>query len=469
MSVRKKHRTIHEYLRYLKGELSNEERHGLERDLEADPFEKEAMEGFEMISSEELEEDLLSLHSRLRKRQQRRRRVAIYSIAATVASLLVVGTIFINIYDFNPEADRETVQAEESLLMEKSPEPSEGAAAEAPDQDEERIEEPEVPEQPNAQEPRAAKKLDAQVDKEVVQVPDRDLQLKVVEAAEEPAVKEFMMDELEVDHADVDAAGVAAPQMAREEAPELAEEMAPAPEADAVMAVEAAPTRRQKKAMSKAKTAPSNLGQVNGVVLSAEDMDPLPGASVYVKGTSSGYVTDMEGRFSVPAGEQEPTTVVTSYVGMVTEEHQMASGQENKVVMQPDQATLNEVVVVAYGVQNEKYPVIAVQKVQMEQEDYYSEYTGAEPAGGIEAYKMYMEKNIRFPAGDTLSKREVVVLKFTVEPDGSLSGIQTLRSPGDAFTEEAIRLLEEGPLWNPAQDEKGTTDDVVRMRIVFKL
>lgn len=477
MSDRKKHRTIHEYLGYLKGALSNEERHDLERDLEADPFEKEAMEGFEMISSKELEEDLLSLHSRVRKRQQKRRRAAIYSIAATVASLLVVGTIFISIYDFNPEADQEAARTEESLLMEKSPEPSEGAAAEAPDQDKERAEEIdeeqaeelEVIEQPHAQRPDAEKNLDAQADKEEVLVPDRDLQLMVVEAAEEPAVEEFMMNELEVDHADIDAAVVAAPQMAREEAPEMAEEMAPAPEADAIMAVEAAPTRRQKKAMSKAKTAPSTLGQVNGVVLSAEDLDPLPGASVYVKGTSAGYVTDMEGRFSVPVGEQEPTTVVASYVGMITEEHQMASGQENRVVMQPDQTTLNEVVVVAYGAQNEKYPVSAVQKVQMEQEDYYSEYTGAEPIGGIEAYKMYMEKNIRFPAGDTLSKREVVVLKFTVEPDGSLSVIQILRSPGDAFTEEAIRLVEEGPRWNPAQSENGSTDDVVRMRIVFKL
>jgi len=136
MSARKKHRTIHEYLRYLKGELSQEERHTLERNLEADPFEKEAMEGFEMISAGELEEDILSLHSRLHKRQQRRRRVALYSIAATVASLLVVGTIFINIYDFNPETDREAVQAEESQLMDKSPEPGEAAASENPDLEE---------------------------------------------------------------------------------------------------------------------------------------------------------------------------------------------------------------------------------------------------------------------------------------------------------------------------------------------
>ena len=458
MSTRKKHRTIIEYLRYLKGELSNEERHALERDLEVDPFEKEAMEGFEMITPGELEEDILSLHSSLRKRQQRKRRMALYGIAATVASILVVGTIFINIYDFNPEADRETVQAEESLLMEKSPEPSEPAAAEAKDLDEEIAEMQELSGKRDAIGPGAAKKIDAQADKEEVLVPDQDLVVVAAEAADE------------------EVAGVAARQMAREEVPELAgeaapeisEKAAPMPEADAVMAVEAAPAGRQKRAMSNARTVPSNVGQVSGVVVSAEDNDPLPGASVMVKGTDSGYVADMQGRFSVPTGEQTQTTVVASYVGMVTEEYRLESDQENRLVMQPDQKTLNEVVVVAYEAKKETYPVSAVQKVQLEQEDYYAEYKGAEPAGGIEAYKMYMEKNIRFPAGDTLSKREVVVLSFNVKSDGSLSGIFTLRSPGEAFTEEAVRLLEEGPLWNPAQGENGATDDVVRMRIVFK-
>ena len=56
--------------------------------------------------------------------------MALYSIAATVASILVVGTIFINIYDFNPEADKEFDRTEESLLLEKSPDASEAAAVE---------------------------------------------------------------------------------------------------------------------------------------------------------------------------------------------------------------------------------------------------------------------------------------------------------------------------------------------------
>jgi hypothetical protein len=268
--------------------------------------------------------------------------------------------------------------------------------------------------------------------------------------------------------------------MAKKDAPEIAEEMAeemavekeadmaPVPEPDAVTAVEAAPARRQKRAMLTAKTVSERTGQLSGVVVSAEDMNPLPEASLVVKGTDSGYVADRQGRFSVPTGEMAQTTVVASYVGMVTEEYQLQPDRENRVVMQPDLARLNEVVVMEYDERKEVAPVSAVQREPAEDLAGYAEYQGAEPAVGFEAFTLYMEKNIRFPAGDAFGEREVVVLKFTVLPDGKLSGIEELRSPGQAFTEEAIRLLEEGPDWNPARDADGTTDEVVRMRIVFK-
>jgi hypothetical protein len=151
---------------------------------------------------------------------------------------------------------------------------------------------------------------------------------------------------------------------------------------------------------------------------------------------------------------------------METGEYQLAGGTENRVLMQPDRTTLDEVVVIGYDADKEVYATGAFQKLELDTKEF--NYSGAKPEGGLEAYKMYMEENIRFPAGDTVSKREVVVLKFKVAQDGTISDILTLRSPGDQFTEEAIRLLQEGPGWDPARNESGATDDVVRMRIVFK-
>ena len=99
MSAKRKYRTPNEYLKYLKGELSREERNTFERDLQADPFEMDAMEGMEQIPARELEEDMLSLHASLNKRLKRRKRRNFYYAAASVASLLIVGTVFLNIYN----------------------------------------------------------------------------------------------------------------------------------------------------------------------------------------------------------------------------------------------------------------------------------------------------------------------------------------------------------------------------------
>ena len=118
MAAKRKHRSTHEYLKYLKGELSSEERYSFERDLEADPFERDAMEGMGKVSAGEAEEDLLSLHARLGSRLKRRRRRIWYYAAATVASLLIVGTVFLNIYEFNPKTAKESSAVDEAFLRE---------------------------------------------------------------------------------------------------------------------------------------------------------------------------------------------------------------------------------------------------------------------------------------------------------------------------------------------------------------
>ncbi len=128
MSGKKKHRAANEYLQYLKGELSKQERYSMEKDLETDPFEKEAMEGMEMLAPDQAEDDILSLHNRLRKRLSRKRRIAWYSAAASIASLLIIGTVFLQIYDFNPEKS-EKVLNEEAFNVAPSTEQAESIPA----------------------------------------------------------------------------------------------------------------------------------------------------------------------------------------------------------------------------------------------------------------------------------------------------------------------------------------------------
>jgi hypothetical protein len=262
--------------------------------------------------------------------------------------------------------------------------------------------------------------------------------------------------------------------MAAAEPMEVAEavEAAEAVQDDALVVMEAQPKRSEKKGRARELAAPISYKadfaaeRIGGIVLSSEDMKPLPGASIMLKGSDSGLVADLNGRFSLVSDQQDQTTIIASYVGMETNEYQLVRGNENQVLMQPDLSSLNEVVVIGYDADKSRYATGAVQTINLKEEEIT--YSGAEPVGGLQAYKMYIEEHIRFPAGDTLSEKEVVVLKFHVEQDGSISNIQTLRSPGNYYTTEAIRLLNDGPAWKPAKNESGNIKDVVRMRIVFK-
>jgi len=85
---------------------------------------------------------------------------------------------------------------------------------------------------------------------------------------------------------------------------------------------------------------------ISGTVSEASG-EPLVGVSILVKGTTYGTVTDMDGNFTMRVAE-DATTLVVSYIGMKTLELPIQAVME--IVMQPDAQSMDEVMVVAYGV-----------------------------------------------------------------------------------------------------------------------
>ena len=77
--------------------------------------------------------------------------------------------------------------------------------------------------------------------------------------------------------------------------------------------------------------------------------EPIIGASVQVKGTHDGAVTDLDGRFSL-SNVPKNATLLISYVGFTTQEVTW-KGSPLKIRLTEDQQSLNEVVVVGYGTQ----------------------------------------------------------------------------------------------------------------------
>lgn len=145
------------------------------------------------------------------------------------------------------------------------------------------------------------------------------------------------------------------------------------------------------------------LAQTNysGKVISAEDGEPIVGATVMVKGTTAGTITNVDGNFTLAVPGSNRTLVIT-YVGMKAVEVQAT---QNMVVrLESDTEVLDEVLVVAYGTSTK------------------GTYTGS--AAQIKS--------------DKIEKRQVSNLSNALS--GAVAGVQTLSANGQPGSSATVRI-----------------------------
>ena len=87
---------------------------------------------------------------------------------------------------------------------------------------------------------------------------------------------------------------------------------------------------------------------VAGVVTSADDGEPIIGASVLVEGTTMGAITDVDGKFAINNVPADAKALIVSYLGMITQRVGIQRGTIT-VTMKSDTKVLDEVVVTAQG------------------------------------------------------------------------------------------------------------------------
>ena len=103
--------------------------------------------------------------------------------------------------------------------------------------------------------------------------------------------------------------------------------------------------------------------KITGSVVDAQG--PVIGASVVEKGTTNGTVTDFDGNFSLTV--KPGATIVISFIGYETQEIKVGNQDNFQITMKDDNAVLEEVVVVGYGVQKKK--LVTGATVQVKGED----------------------------------------------------------------------------------------------------
>lgn len=140
--------------------------------------------------------------------------------------------------------------------------------------------------------------------------------------------------------------------------------------------------------------------QISGHVTSSEDGSPVIGASIKVAGTNTGTVTDIDGNFSLnaPAGAKLEIT----YIGMQSKT--VKAGKNVKIMLDPDDTLLDDVVVVAYGTAKK------------------SAYTGA--ASEIKSAKIEARQ---------ISNVSAALI-------GTMSGVQTFQTSGQPGSDTSIRI-----------------------------
>ncbi len=91
---------------------------------------------------------------------------------------------------------------------------------------------------------------------------------------------------------------------------------------------------------------------ITGTVLDANTGEPLPGVSILIKGTSTGSITDVNGKYTLHAKSSD--IIVFSYIGFLSEEIPVGSQTTLDINLSPDIIGLDEIVVIGYGVQKKK-------------------------------------------------------------------------------------------------------------------
>lgn len=161
---------------------------------------------------------------------------------------------------------------------------------------------------------------------------------------------------------------------------------------------------------------------VSGTVLSAKEKEPLPGASVSVKGTTKGVVTNIDGQFKLEINDPAATTLLVSFIGMVPQEIPVSTSPIT-VLLESSSRAIDEVVVIAYG---------ATKK---------SSYTGS----------------IAQIKGDQLENRQVSNVSKALQ--GLAAGVQSTSASGQPGTEATIRIRGVGSI-NASSDPLYVVDGV---------
>lgn len=244
--------------------------------------------------------------------------------------------------------------------------------------------------------------------------------------------------------------------------------------------------------------APSeNTVRVEGTVVDNASGKPIIGASVIIRNTTTGTLSDENGKFTLEA--PKGSVIVISFIGLqscslVVSPAEGTSVMKAKIKMLEETTQTDEIVVVGYEkpepesasqvkwykaeevVKNEKNGPESAQQPQTgvknntEEPIFIVVEEMPEYPGGMSEFMKFIAKNIKYPADALQGKVEGrVIARFVVCKDGSISDIEIMRSVSPSLDAEAVRVLKLMPKWKPGRQRGKAVPVKFTVPVTFRL
>ena len=212
---------------------------------------------------------------------------------------------------------------------------------------------------------------------------------------------------------------------------------------------------------------------LKGQVMDYSSKKPVIGASVVIKGTTMGTLSDKDGKFQLSVKEGDVLAV--SYVGLQTQ-FLPVKGNANLVVwMKEDVQSMEEMVVGTNSADSDKKGVevkfVPNDKPVIQDGEVFTvvEEMPQFPGGMAEAMK-FLAKNINYPVESQKAKIEGrVIVQFVVKENGKVADIKVMRGVSPELDAEAIRVVGLMPEWIPGKQRGKAVDVKFTMPIMFRL
>ena len=217
--------------------------------------------------------------------------------------------------------------------------------------------------------------------------------------------------------------------------------------------------------------------KVAGKVVEEKNGLPVLGASIVIRGTVIGTLTDVDGNFSIVANEGD--VLLFSFVGMQAQSVIVPKGGAKSMVvsMKDDVQNLDEVMVVGYAAYEDEVVEAKSIKLPKEEKKENEEQVIFQVVeempnfpGGMNECMKFLARNIKYPVLAQEAKIEGrVIVQFVVDRDGSVNDIKVVRSISPQLDAEAVRVIGLMPKWNPGKQRGKAVAVKYTMPIQFRL